>query len=163
MVIGMVTTLHKFDIGGKPIFLPCLSYHLPAAEVRLFSPQTFHTLYGGHSEVYGDQVKMKIAKKTVEIPTVQEGANVPIINDSAVTPKELAEIGPHVRSALPHIERKIDFMGRWSSHHHNMWNVAQAKDEAFPSFFGPSVVMPNNNNISGAQKELLLWHNKLGC
>jgi len=35
MVIGMGTTLHKFDIDGKPIFLPCLSYHLPAAEVRV--------------------------------------------------------------------------------------------------------------------------------
>ena len=103
---------------------------------------------------------MKIAKKTIEIPIVREGANVPIINGSAVTPKELVETGPHVRSALAHIERKIDFMGRWSSHHNNMF--AQAEDKAFPSFFGPSVVMPNNSNFSGAQKELLLWHNKLG-
>ena len=43
-----------------------------------------------------------------------------------------------------------------------MWNVAQAEDEVFLSFYGPSVVIPNNNNLSGAQKELLLWHNKLG-
>ena len=85
MVIVMGTTLHKFEIAGKPIWLPCLSYHLPTAEVRLFSPQTFHTLYGGKSEVFGDQVKMKVSNKTITIPIVREGANIPIINDSAVT------------------------------------------------------------------------------
>ncbi len=50
-VIGIGTTLHKFKIDGNDIFLPCLSYHLPSAEIRLFSPQTYHTLYGGHSTV----------------------------------------------------------------------------------------------------------------
>jgi len=30
-----------------------LPYHLPNAEVWLFSPQTFHTLYGGKSDVFG--------------------------------------------------------------------------------------------------------------
>ena len=39
MVIGMGTTLHKFRVNGKPIiWLPCLFYHLPSAEIRLFSP-----------------------------------------------------------------------------------------------------------------------------
>ena len=107
---------------------------------------------------------MKVDKKTITIPIVREGANVPIINGSAVSPKELelAEIGPHIRSALPHVEPKIDFMGRWSSHHYNMWNVASVEDDVFPSFCGPSVVMLGNKNLSGAQKEFLLWHNKLG-
>ena len=36
MVIVMGTTLHKFEANGKPIWLPCLSYHLPSAEIRLF-------------------------------------------------------------------------------------------------------------------------------
>ena len=43
-----------------------------------------------------------------------------------------------------------------------MWNVASVEDDVFPSFCGPSVVMPDNKNLSGAQKELLIWHNKLG-
>ena len=105
---------------------------------------------------------MKVSNKTITIPIVREGANVPIINNLAATSKELAEISPHIRSALPHVERKINFMGRWSSHHYNMWNVASVEDDVFPSFCGPSVVMPDNKNLSGAQKELLIWHNKLG-
>jgi hypothetical protein len=32
-VIGIGTTLHKFKIDGNDIFLPCLSYHLPSAEI----------------------------------------------------------------------------------------------------------------------------------
>ena len=59
-VVGIGTTLHRFKIDGEDIFLPCLSYHLPSAEVCLFSPQTYHTLYSGHSMVGGNQVDMFI-------------------------------------------------------------------------------------------------------
>ena len=47
-VIGIGTTLHKFvNTNGKEVFLPCVSYHLPTTDVRLFSPQTFHQMHGG--------------------------------------------------------------------------------------------------------------------
>jgi hypothetical protein len=36
-VIGIGTTIHKFtDINGNPVFLPCVSYHLPQMDIRLF-------------------------------------------------------------------------------------------------------------------------------
>ena len=44
MVIGIGTTLHKFvDAAGNGnnIYLPCVSYHLPSTDVRLFSPQVY--------------------------------------------------------------------------------------------------------------------------
>jgi hypothetical protein len=42
-VVGIGTTLHKFtDINGNPVYLPCVSYHLPETDVHLFSPQTYH-------------------------------------------------------------------------------------------------------------------------
>jgi len=31
MVVGIGTTLHKFVVDGDPVYLPCLSYHLPLA------------------------------------------------------------------------------------------------------------------------------------
>ena len=46
MVIGIGTTLHKLWVNGEVIYLPCLSCHLPSAEVRLFSPQAYHKLCG---------------------------------------------------------------------------------------------------------------------
>jgi len=36
-VVGIGTTLHKLtDINGNPEYLPCVSYHLPETDVRLF-------------------------------------------------------------------------------------------------------------------------------
>ena len=34
MVVGIGTTLPKFIVDGDPVYLPCLSYHLPTAETR---------------------------------------------------------------------------------------------------------------------------------
>ena len=60
-VIGIGTTLHKFvDGAGNDVYLPCVSYHLPSTDVRLFSPQVYHQIYGGHSIVNGDEVIMRI-------------------------------------------------------------------------------------------------------
>ncbi len=54
-VIGIGTTLHRFvDTNGNDVYLPCVSYHLPLTDVRLFSPQIYHQLHGGHSVVNGD-------------------------------------------------------------------------------------------------------------
>jgi hypothetical protein len=59
-VVGIGTTLHKFvDNNGNHIYLPFVSYHLPTTDVRLFSPQIYHQLHGGHSVVNGDKVVMK--------------------------------------------------------------------------------------------------------
>ena len=58
-VVGIGTTLHKFkDINGVDVFLPCVSYHLQTTDIHLFSPQTYHQLHGGMSEVHGDRVDM---------------------------------------------------------------------------------------------------------
>jgi hypothetical protein len=52
-VIGIGTTIHKFtNTNGKSVFLRCVSYHLPQTDVCLFSPQTYHQMHGGYSEVY---------------------------------------------------------------------------------------------------------------
>jgi hypothetical protein len=42
-VIGIVTVMHKFRAKiGEDIFLPGLSFHLPTADIRLMSPQSYH-------------------------------------------------------------------------------------------------------------------------
>jgi hypothetical protein len=115
MVIGIGTTLHKFMVNGEPIWLPCLSYHLPSAQIRLFSPQTYHTLYGGHSVVQGNHVDMYVGEHRIHVPIDREGANVPVVTNSAVSSKEIKEIGPQIRSGLPHTEHKLDFLGSWSA------------------------------------------------
>ena len=164
MVIGIGTTLHKFRVNGEPIWLPCLSYHLPSAEIRLFSPQTYHTLYGGHSVVQGDRVKMFVGEHRISISIDREGGNVPTIFNTAVSRKEIAKIGPRVRSALPRAEQRTDFLGGWSADNFSAWKVKTVCDEFdhYAGFCGPCVASQDNVNLTAAQKELLLWHWKLG-
>ncbi len=58
-VMGIGTTLHKFtDTRGFLVYLPCVSYHLPQTDIRLFSPQTYHQMHGGYSKVYNNCIKM---------------------------------------------------------------------------------------------------------
>ena len=103
-VIGICTTLHRFRSGGKSFWMPCLSYHLPSAEIRLFSPQVFHTLYGGESTVGGGEVVMHVPNPKgdlwdIRINIDRDGGNVPMVYDCAVTAKEMRVIGPQIRSA----------------------------------------------------------------
>jgi hypothetical protein len=45
--VGIGTTLHKFtDIKGNPVYLLCVSYHVPETDVCLFSPQMYHQMHG---------------------------------------------------------------------------------------------------------------------
>jgi hypothetical protein len=88
-VIGIGTTLHKFtDTNGLPVYLLCVSYHLPETDIRLFSPQTYHQIHGGYSEVYGDCIKRLLKTSTIEIKIVREQHNLPAVFDSFVPEKE---------------------------------------------------------------------------
>ena len=123
MVVGIGTTLHKFLVDGNELFLPCLSYHMPTADVRLFSPQTYHTIYGGHSVVTGDMAQMYIDFLKVEVEIDREGSNVPMVHGCSVSPKEMEEHGPHIRSALPQFKRKVDALSSWNEGAFS-WNLA---------------------------------------
>jgi hypothetical protein len=82
-VIGIGTTMHKFtNTDGKPVFLPYISYHLPQTDVCLFSPQTYHQMHGGYSEVYGQSIQMKLHTSTISIDIDQDLTNLPVVHDS---------------------------------------------------------------------------------
>jgi hypothetical protein len=79
-VVGIGTTLHKFtDINGNPVYIPCVSYHLPETDVRLFSPQTYHQMHGGYSEVHSNCVRMLLKTLKIEIKIVREEHNLPVV------------------------------------------------------------------------------------
>ena len=104
-VIGIGTTLHKFVDGtGNNVYLPCVSYHLPSTDVRLFSPQVYHQIYGGHSIVNGDKVIMRICYdnelKTISTPIDRDGTNLPIVCDSFVSNNMKKKLAHQCWSAL---------------------------------------------------------------
>jgi hypothetical protein len=104
-VIGVGTTLHKFvDVAGNNVYLPCVSYHLPSTGIRLFSPQVYHQIYGGHSMVNGDEVVMRVCEEgrpiTIAIPIDRDGTNLPVVRNLFV-PKKIKKKHAHrFRSAL---------------------------------------------------------------
>jgi len=104
-VIGIGTTLHKFvNAASNNIYLPCVSYHLPSTDVRLFSPQVYHQIYGRHSIVNGDEVVMRVCDEcgpiTIAIPIDKEVYNLPIVRNSFVPEKVKKKLTHKFRSAL---------------------------------------------------------------
>ena len=87
------------------MYLPCVSYHLPTTDVRLFSPQVYHQLHGGHSVVTGDAVTMLVRNKssppiTITIPIDKDCTNLPVVHDSFVSQKAKRQHASKFRSAL---------------------------------------------------------------
>jgi len=165
-VIGIGTTLHKFtDTDGNPVYLPCVSYHLPETDVRLFSPQTYHQMHGGYSEVYGDCVQMKLRTSTISIGISRDHTNLPVVHDSFVTEKAKRALGVRMRSGLCQTRLSVlDFFTDIDQFFLTMKTLtvhsSGTDQSSFPCF--PCVGDSSNSNLSSAQKELLLWHWKLG-
>ncbi len=158
-VIGIGTTIHKFmDIDGNPVFLPCVSYHLPQTNVRLFSPQTYHQMHGGYSEVYGQSIKMKLCTSSIHIEIIWDQANLPIDHDSFASEKAKRGIVPPFWSGMCQKGLSVlDFFGEIECSVSSI--VSNAESNCFPCFLcvGDSA----NANLTSPQRELLLWHWKL--
>jgi hypothetical protein len=115
-VVGIGTTLHKFvDDNGKDVYLPCMSYHLPTTDVRLFSPQSYHQLHGGSSTIDGANVCMRLRgpHPNITIPIVCGGTNLPCVYNSFVSEKVKREYASKMQSVLKasRLFTALDFFG----------------------------------------------------
>jgi hypothetical protein len=102
-VVGIGTMLHKFvDNNGNHVSLPCVSYHLPTTDVRLFSSQIYHQHHGSHSVVNCDEVVMKFCKEgaLISIPIDRNATNLPIVHNSFVSEKVKREQVSKFRPSL---------------------------------------------------------------
>ena len=164
-VKGVGTVMYKFvATNGDILFLPGLSYHLDTADIRLFSPQTYHQLYGGEDEIDGERVIMHLQQQPhldirhdICIPIDIKNTNLPLIQNTCCNDEEKSRIGPHFRTAIAA-----------SLHNFGVTRGASVFDEfefefnAFADLLCPCVGVESNQNLSAGQKELLLWHWKLG-
>ncbi len=155
--IGIGTTVCKFmdTNDGNPVFLPCVSYHLPQTNVCLFSPQTYHQMHGGYSEVYSQNIQMKLYTSSIHIDIIRDHANLPVVHDSYVSEKAKHGLGPIMQSGLCQAcLSALDFFGEIDSSVSS--NVDNAESNCFPCF--PCVGDSVNDNLTSPQRELLLWH-----
>jgi hypothetical protein len=152
-IIGIETTIHKFtDTDGKPVFLPCISFHLPQTYVHLFSPQTYHQMHGGFMEVYGQSIQIKLCTSTISIHIIQDHANLPVVHDSYVSEKAKRGLGPLMRCGLCQMRLSaLDFFGEIDLVISSI--VTQSEQSFFPFFL--CVGDSENKNLSSPQRELL--------
>ncbi len=92
-----------------------VAYHLPNTDVRLFSPQVYHQLHGGHSTVDGENVKMtpKGWGPTITIPIENGSSNLPCVYNLFVNDKVKREYASKMRSGLKasRLFPALDFFG----------------------------------------------------
>ncbi|EJK66248.1 hypothetical protein THAOC_12847, partial [Thalassiosira oceanica] len=104
-VIGIGTTLYKFvDTMGRPVFVPCISYHLPTTDVRLFSPQAHHQIWKpseSHLTDDGTRVVFTDRGVTIDIPIDRAAGNIPLVYNCSTTREEQRRYGPMVLESLP--------------------------------------------------------------
>ncbi len=158
--IKIGTTIHKLtDINGNPVFLPCVSYHLPQTDVCLFSPQTYHQMHGAYSEVYGQSITMKLHNSSIHIDIIRDQANLPFVHDSFVSEKAKHGLAPLFWSGMCQTGLSVlDFFGEIECSVSSIGSNAESN--CFPCFL--CVGDSKNTNLTSPQRELLLWHWKLG-
>lgn len=159
-VTGIGTVLMKLPAtNGDTVVVPGISYLLPSAEIRLFSPQTYHQRYGGSSTVTAKEALLHLPQQTdipirhdVSFPITPETSNVPILPD--VFFADAVKFGPEFRIA----RHTVNFLSPESL----AVDEFEYEFTQLASMLNPCVSDIANENLSSAQKELLLWHWKLG-
>ena len=109
--------------------------------------------------VNGDEVVMRVCEVgppiTIAIPIDRDGTNLPVVHNSLVSEKIKKKHAHRFRSALnaTGLYTALDYFGSLSL-------SGQSKQGLFSSFECVGGLV--NKNLTMAQKELLLWHWKLG-
>jgi hypothetical protein len=139
-----------------------VSYHLPTTDVRLFSPQIYHQLHGSHSVVNSNEVVIKFCKEgaLILIHIDRNTTNLPVMHNSFVSEKVKREHASKFWSALhaTGLYAALDYFANISVDQ----NLSTLLRKQGPVSIFPCVGGLKNKNLSMPQKELLLWHWKLG-
>ncbi len=163
-VIGIDRSIHKFvDTKEQFVYFPQEAYHLSSSKVCPFSPQVFHQNDGGKNIIFGDWVEIHLTNITILIFLLMSFSFSPMY--------QLFEI----QCALKLRSRRMLFL----------WLEVSILLDTIISFM-PFLVEPLlpkkhlrmiflpiprsaaltlefcNVNLTGPQKELLLWHWKFG-
>ena len=116
-VIGIGTVMYKFcATNGDEIFLPGVAFHLPTADIRLLSPQSYHQRWGGFSLVGSKNILMNLwqpkgkARHVLEFP-LHDQSNVPTLVNIACTDEEHKLYGPAMHPSL--VQHYMAFDNSW--------------------------------------------------
>ena len=156
-IVGGGTILRRFKTRcGSTIHLPAHGYHMPKADIRLESPQSLIRAMGGsgHAIVKMWDIEWHLPdKRIIDIP-IDPKTNLPLIHDFVCTSAEKTKFqdgfkskGIHGSGLCVSCDDKPD--------PYDQYELKKAV------LCCTSVADETNQNLDGAQKELLLWHQKL--
>ncbi len=139
-----------------------MAHNLPSFKVFLFSPQVFHQNYGGMSVIFGDQVEIYITNwNHTYIPIDIFESNVPIVQNSmyyeAEKKKYEFSLGGNINFAGRHHFLDALLCGTTPTN-----ETLDRELSTYSEICWPFVGTAFNANLSGPQKELLIWHWKPG-
>ena len=176
-VQGFGLVLYKaVATNGEVVYLPGLAYHLKSTDIRLISPQAFHQLWGGHSVINDESFRLHTTSGQVLDVPLESKSNLPMLYGVTCSVQEHRAVGAayarqwKVKQRLSH----SFFFGNEDGG----WRFTRLEDEDFAepqevtydfdlcahlTRTAPCITIADNPNLSPAQKELLLWHYKLGC
>ena len=124
---------HVLDADGKSVSVELPAFHIPQAEVRLLSPQLLYDFAGGHGVQTASEYRLILHDGTTLVASNCSRSRLPLLS-----------------FARSHRSRNI-----WNdgfSFPPNTVKVAEAHT---------NVLSETNANLSPAQKEVLLWHQRL--
>jgi len=140
--------------------------------VRLFLPQIYHQLHGGSSTIDGANVCMKLSgrRPNITIPIACGESNLPCVFNLFVSKKVKQEYASNMRSALKasRLFTALDFFGEMpftmpAQYSNKVEDTTPKKSrQRALNLVLQCVGSVDNENLTSAQRELLLWHWKLG-
>ncbi|KAL7459421.1 hypothetical protein ACHAWC_011182 [Mediolabrus comicus] len=178
-VIGMGIVLYKMRAtNGNICLVPGIAYHLPSCNLRLMSPQSYHQTYKGFSQLDGSEYTFFLApaangpeRHEIRIP-INDKSNLPMIFNVSTTGKEKRDAKPFfVNSIRMHQHFSGMFFGTWRTSYDYRDEGEEDEYEFRPLMHlsGKTKMSclgclsdDSNPNLSTGQKELLLWHYRLG-
>ncbi len=119
------------DEKGYTVTIEGLGYHIPAAKVRLLSPQVLIKKDGGHATISPEGICIRLANNITLFGRYCGRSNLPLIP-----------------------------MANTKKQRFSFWNEAFSLNVNEPSMLR-NILGDNNTNLSASQKEVLLWHQRL--
>ena len=154
-IVGSGTTLCRFTTRcGQTVYIPAHAYHMPAADIRLESPQSIIRALGGvgHARIDGFNIEWTLQDgRIIDIP-IDPHTNLPLIHDFVCNEDEKKDFGAQFMNNMSeeHIAPvALNVEDRENHEQHCAVECCQC------------VADETNQNLSSAQKELLRWHQKL--
>lgn len=151
-VVGKGIVLYKVRTrDGAVVYVPSMAYHMPGADIRLFSPQRTFKRLGGSSKMNTNGIAWTLHDDlgVVDVP-IDLFSNLPLLHDFVCTKAEQNQFGPHFKNAFHFFEppETVEFDSVPDTEREH-----DCQDKCCMS-----VADETNQNLTGPMKELLELH-----